>query len=183
MIRVRTNLDDLRTDGYVEFWHVVPENLRLRCIEELNKNPDEFWYWTGPLAEEFREWFRAFLLRSVSEIFGESALAVFNRNPGRSMDWHEDSSGGDVNYGRRVFCSVYLTMTTEEQGALRIMPESHRISKATFDLGQPIDSETHAMPDGTVFIGDERLMHSVAENKGPNRRTMVMWWRWIPIEK
>ncbi len=173
---MQTNLDDLRAKGYVEFWRVVPENLRRRCVEELNRNPEEFWYWTGPLAEEFREWFRAFLLQSVPEVFGEATLGVFNRNR-FAMDWHEDSSGGNVNYGRRVFCNCYLTFTGPDRGALRISKGSH------FNGFMENSSKTLSVPDGSVIVGDERLWHAVCENAAPERRTMVMWWRWIPIEK
>lgn len=179
-----TSSEQLVCAGYTAFPNTVPENLRQLCVEELNKNPDEFWYWRGPLAEEFREWFRAFLAEVLPDVFGEADLAVFNRNNGSWMDWHEDSSGGDTNYGRRVFCSAYLTPTDSDRGALQIISGSHLWVRASkLELVAPCEIDTLKMPAGTVFVGDERLWHAVSENKAPGRRTMVMWWRWIPVQK
>ncbi len=175
---MRTNVDDLRVDGYVRFESVVPVDLCIHCVDEINQNADEYFYWNSPLADEFRLWFRAFLGDTLPSVFGESTFSIANRNVGNSLAWHEDSSGGNPDYGRRVFCNAYLTPTTKDRGPLVVNPKSHLGPRVLEFVESP---KTIALPAGSVVVGDERLWHMAAENKGPNRRTMVIWWRWIPI--
>ena len=213
-----SNKELLAKYGYVQFQSVLPNDLRLRCITELLEDPsvrhgdynDENFYWRSLLAEEFRTWFREFLASLDLDIFGESDLGAFNRPVGDRMYWHCDSDGGDPNYGRRVFCCVYLTPTTYGRGPLVVIPGSHidknydtlraRVRKFRIetsdpnpltckslevdfpDLLEPLEGQCAVdVPAGTVLVADERIIHSVAINNGPGRRVMAMWWRWKPI--
>lgn len=188
----------------------MPDDLRMRCIEEINSNPDEFWYWSGPLSDEFRQWFRKFIDSANLDIWGEASLGVFNRKHGSFGYWHCDSAGGDIRYGRRVFCCVYMTDTFDNGGALRLIPGSHtstaydsmkqRLADFVEDQNAEVTNLHEIYPDlhpelcahkdgeiileipaGTVVIADERIWHAVSRNKKSERRTMVMWWRWKPL--
>ena len=119
-----SNSEQLLQDGYIHFPGAVPADLLDRCIAEINTNPDERWDWEGPLADEFRSWFRTFMDYTELSIWGESSLNVFNRHEGGYMWWHSDGAGGNPAYGRRVFCCVYMT-PTYGGGGLKVVPGSH----------------------------------------------------------
>ena len=200
-----TNDEMLAADGYIQFSSVIPEDLRIRCIDEINKDANECWQWTGLLAEEFRTWFRAFLAVEFPDIHGEAALTVFNRYTGSYMYWHCDSTPANIVH-KRVFCCAYFTDTFDGRGPIRVVPGSHLGDKYDIlrarvlqfriessdpdplirknliddfpDLIMPIEGEKILeMPSGTILVANERIMHGVKMNKRSGNRTMVMWWR------
>lgn len=200
-------IEELRTQGYCVFQNVVPVTLRQAAVEEINRNPSENFIWTGPLAKQFDTWIKGFMQTCAMGLERHAELLVFSRPVGDNMRWHDDSIGGSP-HGRRVFSATYLTPTTEGRGPLRIIPQSFnggykplqeymervRLTMSQLPPYQDYrgnamedfndlwrdhpDQKELAVPEGSVVLVDERVLHGTSVNQGPGRRIMVLQWMW-----
>ncbi|MBH1938393.1 phytanoyl-CoA dioxygenase family protein [Streptomyces sp. AV19] len=117
------------------------------------------------------------------------------RSPG--LWWHQDwwAWDHDLSFAARpaqVFCMLYLQHTHEGNGALRVIPGSHRHHHELHDTlpephtpdieNQPQDSLSHLPAPGELtieahagdlVIGDVRVLHATHPNRTDRPRTAV----------
>ncbi|MFV0129808.1 phytanoyl-CoA dioxygenase family protein [Streptomyces sp. HMX112] len=123
---------------------------------------------------------------------------VISKPPGSpGLWWHQDWWAWDheLSFADRpaqIFCMLYLQHTDRENGALRVVPGSHRGHHELNDIlpephtvdieNQPPDSVSHLpvpgeltieADPGDLVIGDVRVLHATHPNTSGARRTAV----------
>jgi hypothetical protein len=129
-----------------------------------------------------------------------SAYLISKPSGGPSLWWHQDwwAWDQDCSFSKsppQVFVMYYLRDVDERNGALRVIPGSHRCphplhrrlpSAHSQEMNQAAESgvaQEH-QPDeitvqakaGDAVIGDVRLLHATHPNLGVNRRTCLTLW-------
>ena len=128
-------------------------------------------------------------------------LFLINKPPfSPRLYWHQDWLWWDETISSeprpmQVFLSYYLEETTIENGCFRVIPGSHLKRNALHDK-IPIahDSKTEELPpdhpvfedvpdainvptsEGSIVMGDARLLHSANANNTPQHRPLLLGW-------
>ena len=133
------------------------------------------------------------VLDPVSEILGPDLLcrssSIFLKEPGASsfVAWHQDARYWDLDPPDVTTAWVALGPSTVENGALRVLPRSHRaplLQHGTIDAdgnmlsrGQSIiepvderDAVTLTLRPGEMSLHDVRLAHASEPNRSQERR-------------
>lgn len=192
-------------EGYRLFERSVPSDLADALIADIRARPT--WHYAWPLGEAgaLADWLHQFLRERGIGFREPSDFVVFNRPPGDGMRWHDDSHGNPAGQGRAFVC-VYLTPTTTGRGALKIIPGSHLGGWSEFrakcELARKLGDEwtpgkapacevypdvfaDHpeqqllAVPERSVVVVDERVIHGAQVNAGPESRVMLLQWVWL----
>lgn len=189
-------------NGLRVFEGAIPPALSESCCAAIRANADKFFLWERAHTVELDAWCDAFLRAQGIAFHGPSEWVVFNRPPGDSMRWHDDSHGNKTANPRAFVC-CYFTPTTAGRGALKIIPGSHLGTHEPFRVrcdearrllasGHPCgigeyrdvfeghpDESLVEVPERTVVVADERVIHAVAENVSLDTRAMALRWIWL----
>lgn len=128
----------------------------------INKGDEFLDLLNDPLIDELVPWY-----------IGDHALlasySVNIANPGGyPQHLHRDQgihgpSNHELAYGIQI--AYYLTDTTEENGATRVIPGSHLGNVAPRDRLNGEDTIAAAAPAGTALVFDSRLWHGTGANR------------------
>lgn len=201
-----SNRHILSDQGYLVFDGAIPQDLTVELLQAIYAEDKECFNLPRLLANKYVTWLMAFIDNNDIGLVNPSAdITVFNRPIGGSMYWHDDSTGGSPN-ARRVFTCAYLTPTFNGCGPLKIIPGTqhgshqelrNRLNEVRAILSQqrpwrdvfeeepdvfhkaPMEGEKFLeVPERTLVVADERLIHGVAPNQSDHTRPMVLTWLW-----
>ena len=199
-------MHQLLETGYMLWPSVVPDDLRCRSIAELNIIPDEFGAWTTPLAVEFKGWLRAFLDSNNCILSDDSDLQIFNRYTGSIQPWHDDNDGSGrirvfvcvyltpTTEGRGPLKIIPMSHRNSGYESMRgeVLQQMYRQKNrlppyenysGKFEDDYPHLYQKHPdeliveVPAGSVIAVNNKILHATNVHCGPERRTMVLWWR------
>jgi ectoine hydroxylase-related dioxygenase (phytanoyl-CoA dioxygenase family) len=181
-VRAFSEADALRVRGVVEAWVAAePDAVVVRTKAHLH---------CAALLEVVRA---PSVINPVREILGPDLLcrssSIFLKEPGASsfVAWHQDAQYWELDPPDVATAWIALGPSTAENGALRVLPRSHRAplrqhgtlaaDDNMLSRGQGIvdpiderDAVTLTLQPGEMSVHDVRLAHASAPNRSSERR-------------
>lgn len=198
----------LDVHGYVKFPSVVPEHIRHYCLSMLRLRQGDSFAWPPDEGWQYSQWLDEFLRGTGLNLHNPSSIVAFCRPVGDGMRWHDDDlrMAGErrafvctyltpTTEGRGALRIIpgshhggYSTFRARMQLVRKKLSlerpfEDYRgapsVMAAYPDVFGPHPEEQPLeVPEGSVIVCDERMIHGTVPNAGPGVRSMVMTWYW-----